>query len=67
MDINVATFIDNLVSTFSDNVREFKGFELEKSTESFSTLIGKGGFGQVFKGIFHHLPIAVKLLKKVCI
>ena len=67
MDINVATFIDNPVSTFSDNVREFKGFELEKSTESFSTLIGKGGFGQVFKGIFHHLPIAVKLLKKVCI
>ena len=60
-------FIDNPVSTFSDNVREFKGFELGKSTESFSTLIGKGEFGQVFKGIFHHLPIAVKLLNKVCI
>ena len=34
--------------------------------ESFFTLIGKGGFWQIFKGIFHHLLIAVKLLNKVC-
>ena len=51
----------------SVNVREFKRSELEESTRNYSTLIGKGGFGKVYKGIFHHLPIAVKLLNKVCI
>ena len=66
VDVTLALFIDKPVATFSDNVREFKAIELEKSTERFSTLIGKGGFGQVFRGIFHHLPIAVKLLNRVC-
>ena len=66
VDVTLALFIDKPVATFSDNVREFKAIELENSTERFSTLIGKGGFGQVFREIFHHLPIAVKLLNKVC-
>lgn len=60
--------INKIVVIFSVNVREFKRSELEESTRNYSTLIGKGGgFGKVYKGFFHHLPIAVKLLNKVCI
>ena len=59
--------IYKIVVIFSVNVREFRRSELEESSRNYSTLIGKEGFGKVDKGIFHHLPIAVKLLNKVCI
>lgn len=35
VDVTLALFIDKPVATFSDNVREFKAIELEKSTEIF--------------------------------
>ena len=52
----------NLLVPFTDNALEFKTSELEKSTGSLSILIGKGGFGQVFKGNFQHFHVGVKLL-----
>ena len=59
--------IYKIVVIFSVNVREFKRPELDKTKRNYFTLIGKGGFGKVYKGFFHYLPIAVKLLNKVCI
>lgn len=41
--------------------------ELKCATENFtnSRLIGKGGFGKVFRGIIRHTNVAIKLLTKV--
>ncbi len=46
-------------------VREFSADEARKATDDYSDEIGRGGFGVVYKGVFHDLPIAVKKLNKV--
>ena len=43
-------------------MREFSAAELEKATNGFSNVIGKGGFGIVYKGVYDHSHIAVKVL-----
>lgn len=35
------------------------------STDNFSTLIGKGGFGSIYKGELNDITVAVKVLDKV--
>ena len=56
-----------LVSLPHTGVISFTGAELEEATDNFSTvhLLGQGGFGKVFKGMFRHTTVAVKLLTKV--
>ena len=50
---------------FSENLREFTEEDLIRATDSFSTLIGKGSCGNVFKGTLQHIAIAVKLIEPV--
>ncbi len=42
--------------------------ELQEATNSFSTsnLVGKGGFGQVYKGVLRGTSAAIKVLSEVC-
>ena len=42
-------------------VQRFSKDELNVAT-SYGTLIGKGGFGKVYLGIFHSLEVAVKVV-----
>lgn len=38
--------------------------EVERMTNSFSTVIGKGGFGTVFHGFTGNTQVAVKMLSE---
>ena len=51
--------------TSTGGVREFTKAEVELATGGFRDLVGKGGFGRVYRGTFHHLPLAVKVLYSV--
>ena len=46
-------------------LREFSTAEIKSSTAEFSELVGKGGFGSVYKGTYQHLAVAVKVLNAV--
>ena len=35
-------------------VREFSALEIKNATDSFMTVVGKGGFGTVYKGSYRH-------------
>ena len=52
----------NCIKIFLLIVRQFTTDELNVATSSYNTLIGKGGFGSVYLGIFHGLEVAVKVL-----
>ena len=47
----------------------FTQMDIENATESFSSdlVIGKGGFGTVYRGILRCTDVAVKVLSKVCV
>ena len=48
-----------------ESLWEFTGDELKDAIKSFSELIGKGGFGCVYKGELGHVPIAIKVISPV--
>lgn len=39
--------------------------EVKEITDNFAHIIGHGGFGVVYKGRYHHVDVAVKMLNKV--
>ena len=41
------------------------GDALKVATDNFSNAIGHGGFGVVYRGSYHHVDVAVKVLNKV--
>ena len=47
------------------SLQEFSEQELVEATDSFSSIIGKGSCGKVFKGTLHHTAIAVKVIEPV--
>ena len=46
-------------------VRQFTPHELTLASSNFSELVGKGGFGKVYRGVFHHQAVAIKQLDSV--
>ena len=66
---NQTTFL--LVSTISyiggTTVRMFSTEEIKAITDNYSPEkeIGKGAFGRVFRGTYHHTDVAVKVLRQV--
>lgn len=46
---------------------EFFAMELAEGTRNYtrSAILGKGGYGTVFKGFLRHCDVAVKILTKV--
>jgi serine/threonine protein kinase len=42
-----------------------EGDALKDATDNFSSVIGRGGFGVVYKGKYHHVDVAIKILNKV--
>ena len=51
----------------SNLLREFTEADLGKMTEEFSNVIGRGSFGCVYKGMFEHTPVAVKVINPVSV
>ena len=47
-----------------NGLRVFEHSELVAATTDFKNLIGKGGFGKVYKGEYHGTEIAVKVLSE---
>ncbi|CAL4900454.1 unnamed protein product [Urochloa decumbens] len=46
------------------NINNFSEDEIKQITNSYSTVIGEGGFGQVYKGVLDNgTPVAVKKIK----
>ncbi|CAN6337778.1 unnamed protein product [Urochloa humidicola] len=47
------------------NINNFTEDEIQQITNSYSTVIGEGGFGQVYKGVLDDgIPVAVKKVKQ---
>lgn len=47
-------------------VRMFTTEEIKAITDNyFAEKIGKGAFGRVFRGTYHHTEVAMKVLRKV--
>ena len=46
-------------------MRKYVAAELVQATNNYTELIERGGFGQVYKGTYHHLVVAVKVLNEV--
>lgn len=56
-----------MYDVLSDQCMEFFADELSKATRSFnrSTVIGRGGYGTVYKGELRHQTVAIKVLTQV--
>ena len=44
---------------------EFTKVDLEKATHGFTSEIGRGGFGVVYKGVLNSTTVAIKALTQV--
>ena len=48
-------------------VREFAESELVYATDNYTTLVGTGAFGSVYKGSLQHADVVVRILDPVSI
>lgn len=46
-----------------NNLTSFTKHEIKRITNNYSTLVGKGSFGEVYKGALGDTLVAVKILK----
>ena len=53
-------------SAFLLGIWEFTNSEIDVATAKYSKVVGQGGFGTVYQGIYHDLHIVVKQLNRVC-
>ena len=51
----------------TSQLREFSEADLDAMTGGFQTMIGRGSFGSVYKGVYGHTAVAVKVIEPVSV
>ncbi len=65
--MSVVVTIGHYISVYAGSVMVFDEADVKGATDNFATtnVIGKGGFGEVFRGRLRHTDVAIKVLSAV--
>ena len=58
-------YLNNIIIISQGTNMVIDGDALKAATDNFSDIVGRGGFGVVYRGSYHHVDVAVKVLNKV--
>lgn len=65
LDYSYNVYLNNIIIISQGTNMVIDGDALKVATDNFSNVIGRGGFGVVYRGSYHHVDVAVKVLNKV--